>query len=39
MPTLEPRRDGFTQSGMPIAAACSRQPTSPTWQKLTCGKP
>ena len=26
MPTLDPRRDGLTQSGFGIAATCSRQP-------------
>ena len=39
MPTLEPSRDGFTHSGVPIAAACSRQPSSPTSQNSTCGTP
>ncbi len=37
IPTLEPSRDGFTQSGLRIAATMSRQPSSPTSQKATCG--
>ena len=39
IPTLEPSREGFTHSGRPIALACSRQPSSPTSQKSTCGMP
>ena len=39
IPTLDPSRDGFTQSGMPIAAACSRQPGSPACANATCGNP
>ena len=39
IPTLEPSRDGFTHSGRGIAAACSRQPGSPTSQNSTCGRP
>ena len=39
MPTLEPSRDGFTQSGFGIAATCSRQPWSPTSANSTWGSP
>ena len=39
IPTLEPSRDGFTHSGLAIAAACSRQPGSPTSQNSTWGSP
>ena len=39
IPTLDPSRDGFTHSGMPIAAACSRQPGSPACANATCGNP
>jgi hypothetical protein len=39
IPTLEPRRAGFTQTGNPIAATCSRQPGAPASQKSTCGIP
>ena len=38
IPTLEPSREGFTQSGRAIAAACSRQPGSPTSQNSTWGR-
>ncbi len=37
MPTLEPIREGFTQSGVPSSAQRSRQPSSPTATKSTCG--
>ena len=37
MPTLEPSREGLTQSGGPIAAQRSRQPASPTATNSTCG--
>ena len=39
MPTLEPSREGFTQSGRPIAAIRSRQPSSPAAAKPTWGTP
>ena len=39
MPTLEPSREGFTQSGAPIASQRSRQPGSPAATKSTWGMP
>jgi hypothetical protein len=39
IPTLEPSRDGLTQTGMPSPSARSRQPSSPAWQKSTCAIP
>ena len=39
MPTLEPIREGFTHSGVPSSAQRSRQPSSPTATKSTCGIP
>ena len=39
MPTLEPSRDGFTQTGRPIASTRSRQPSSPASQKSTWAIP
>ena len=39
MPTLDPSRAGFTQSGSRIAAACWRHPSSPASQNSTCGRP
>ena len=39
MPTLEPIREGFTQSGVPSSAQRSRQSASPTATKSTCGIP
>ena len=39
IPTLEPSRDGFTQTGSPSASRRSRQPSSPTWQKSTWAIP
>jgi len=37
IPTLEPSREGFTQSGSPNEAARSRQPSSPASTKSTWG--
>ena len=39
MPTLEPSREGLTQSGVPISATRSRQPSSPTAANSTWGTP
>ena len=39
MPTLEPSREGLTQTGKPIASTRSRQPSSPTPLKSTCAIP
>src|SRR3954454_3891788 len=39
MPTLEPSREGFTQSGSPISTTRSRQPSSPTAANSTWGRP
>ena len=39
MPTLEPRREGFTHSGARMPPAMSRHPSSPTSQNATCGRP
>ena len=37
MPTLEPRRDGLTQSGSPSSSAASRHPSPEASTKSTCG--
>ena len=39
MPTLDPSREGFTQSGSPSPAQRSRQPGSPAATYSTCGRP
>ena len=39
MPTLEPSREGLTQSGSPICSQRSRQPSSPAAANSTCGRP
>jgi hypothetical protein len=39
MPTLDPSREGFTQSGRPIASQRSRQPGWPAATNSTWGSP
>jgi len=39
MPTLEPRRAGFTQTGWPNPEAIALQSSSPARQYSTCGMP